>query len=165
MPVAAKTLALSRMREAAVPLTKIIYATASVTDGMLIGLGLLPRATRTPIGATMTAPVVEVGVVSGRVANVRLHSSDATRRGKEIGAKGCNLYSFVGPAVPTDPRDWRFESMVTRTIAQIVFPADVASGATVWLSARWVSARGATGPASEPVRFTLQGGPALPVAA
>ncbi|HSI36905.1 MAG TPA: hypothetical protein VK986_25185 [Tepidisphaeraceae bacterium] len=139
--------------------------TQSVTDGMLIALGLLPRAARTPIGPPTVPPVLEVGVVSGRVVNVRLHSSDSTRRGKEVGASGCNLYSYVGPIVPTDPRDWRYEGTSTRVLAQILFPADVPTGSTIWLSARWVSARGAMGPASEPVRLTLQGGSALPVAA
>jgi hypothetical protein len=54
--------------------------------------------------------------------------------------------------------------MTTRAIARLLFPDTVASGATVWLSANWVSARGRTGPACAPVRFTIQGG-ALPAAA
>jgi hypothetical protein len=164
--IAQKNLALKNMRSSAILLSKIIYATSTVTDAQLIGLGLLPRSTRTPIPAPSTAPVVEVGVVSGRLVNLRLRSADfPDRRGMEPGAKGANLYSYVGATPPADARDYHFEGMTTRTIAQIVFPADVASGATVWLSARWVSARGQLGPASAPVRFTLQGGAAVPEAA
>lgn len=163
--IATKNQAIRNMRASAILLSKIIYATSTVTDAQLLGLGLLPRATRTPIGPPTTAPIVEVGIVSGRLVNIRLHSSDSERRGMEAGARGANIYSFVGPAAPTDPRDYHFEGMSTRTIAQILFPNDVASGATVWLSANWVSARGATGPASTPVSFTLQGGAVLPEAA
>ena len=83
----------------------------------------------------------------------------------EHGAKGVNLYSYVGATPPDDSRDYRFEGMSTRTITQVLFPDSVASGALVWLSARWVSGRGQLGPASTPVSFTLQGGAALPEAA
>jgi hypothetical protein len=162
--VAAKNQSLKNMRANAILLSKIIYATPTVSDAQLVGLGLLPRSTRTPIPAPTTAPVVEVGVVAGRLVNVRLHPSDSERRGMEIGAKGANVYSFVGPTPPADPRDYHFEGMTTRTITQVLFPNTVASGATVWLSACWVSARGQTGPASAPVAFTLQGGPVLPAA-
>jgi hypothetical protein len=164
--IAQKNLALKNMRSSAILLAKIIYATPTVTDAQLIGLGLLPRSTRTPIPAPSTAPVVEIGVVSGRLVNLRLRSADyPDRRGMEPGATGANLYSYVGATPPVDSRDYHFEGMTTRTIAQIVFPADVASGAIVWLSARWISDRGATGPASTPVSFNLQGGAVLPEAA
>lgn len=163
--IAAKNLAIRNMRASAVLLAKIIYATATVTDGQLVGLGLLPRSSRVPVPAPTTAPVVEVGTVSGRLVHVRIHSSDSERRGMEAGAKGANMYSFVGAAPPTDPREYHFEGMTTRTITEIVFPNSVASGATVWLSACWVSARGATGPSSPPISFTMQGGAVLPQAA
>ena len=163
--IATRNQAVKNMRASAILLAKIIYATPTVSDAQLVGLGLLPRATRTPIPAPTTAPVVEVGVVSGRVVNLRLHPADAERRGIEAGARGANVYSYVGPTPPTDPRDYHFEGMATRAITQVLFPNDVPSGATVWLSACWVSGRGQTGPASAPVSFTLQGGAALPEAA
>ena len=164
--IADKTLALKNMRSSAILLAKIIYATPTVTDAQLIGLGLLPRSTRTPIPAPSTAPVVEVGVVSGRLVNLRLRSADfPDRRGMEPGARGANLYSYVGATPPDDSRDYHFEGMTTRTIAQILFPDSVAAGALIWLSARWVSARGQLGPASTPVSFNLQGGAVLPEAA
>jgi hypothetical protein len=163
--VAAKNLAVRNMRAGAILLSKIIYATPTVTDAQLVGLGLLPRRTHTRVGPPTTAPVVEVGVVSGRLVNVRLRPSDSRRRGIEAGARGANLYSFVGPDAPADARDYRFEGMTTRAIAQVLFPGGVPSGATVWLSARWVNNRGQTGPASAPVSFALQGGAALPAEA
>jgi hypothetical protein len=160
-----KNLSIKNMRASAILLSKIIYATQTVTDAQLVGLGLLPRSTRTPIGPPTTSPIVEIGVVTGRVVNLRLHSSDSERRGIEAGCKGANLYSFVGAEPPTDPRDYHFDGMTTRTITQILFPNSVPTGALVWLSACWVTARGATGPASVPVSVPLQGGAVLPEAA
>ena len=88
-----------------------------------------------------------------------------TGRGKPFGAVGANVFSFVGETAPTDPRQYHFEGMATRTITQVLFPNSVASGAMVWLSACWVSARGQTGMACAPVSFTLQGGAVLAAAA
>jgi len=163
--VAAKNLALKNMRASAVQLSKIIYATNTVTDDMLIGLGLLPRSTRTPIPAPTEAPVLEVTSVVGRVVNIRVHgAAPDSKRGKIPGAVQANVYSFVGDAPPDDPRAYHFEGGTTRAISKILFPNTVASGATVWLTACWVSGRGESGPACQAVPFTLQGGNVLPEA-
>jgi hypothetical protein len=162
--IAEKNDALRAMRSMAINLAKIIYATGTVTDGQLIGLGLLPRSGRSPVPPPTDAPVLEVGVVSGRLVNVRVHAAGSERRGKPAGAIGANIYSYVGETPPADPRAYHFEGMTTRTRAQVLFPDTVASGATVWLSANWVSARGQTTQSCAPVRFTVQGG-ALPAAA
>jgi hypothetical protein len=164
--IAGKDLALRNMRHAAVPLAKIIYATGTVTDAQLIGLGLLPRASFAPVGPAPTAPALEVGAVTGRRVQIRLRPAGGEGRPAIFpGSKGANVYSFVGPAAPAEQREWHFEGLATRGNAQVLFPDDVPSGATVWLSACWVSNRGATGPACEPVPFTLQGGGVLPEAA
>jgi hypothetical protein len=69
---------------------------------------------------------------------------------------------FVGDEPPADPRDYDFWGLAPRATAEIVFPDDVPSGGTVWVSAAWVSKRGKQGMASLPVRVTIQGGPVLP---
>jgi hypothetical protein len=163
--VATKNASILAMRAMAINLAKIIYATPTVTDAQLIDLGLLPRSSRSPVPPPADAPVLEVGVVSGRLVNVRVHAGGSERRGKPVGAVGANVYSYVGQAPPADPRDYHFEGMTTRTITQLLFPDTVAGGATVWLSACWVSARGATSPACAPVPFAIQGGGTLPAAA
>jgi len=68
-----------------------------------------------------------------------------------FGAKGADIYSFVGAEAPTDPNEYRFEGMTTRATVDILFPNSVASGATVWLSARWISSRGQKSQASYPL--------------
>lgn len=163
--IAGKNAALRAMRASAINLAKIIYSTLTVTDQQLIDLGLLPRPTRTPVGPPNVAPVVEVGTVVGRLVDIRVHAQGTERRGFPFGAKGANVYSFVGPTAPDDPRAYHFEGMTTRGITQIQFPNTVPGGATVWLSACWVSNRGATSPASAPMSFAIQGGGSLPEAA
>jgi hypothetical protein len=165
MAIAGKNSAIRAMRTSAVLLSRIVYATATVTDAQLVGLGLSPRATRQPIPVPATPPVVETVSVVGRLVTVRLHGADTERRGKPFGAVAANVYSYVGAAPPADPRDYHFEGTATRTITQIQFPNTVAGGATVWLSACWVSARGQTSPASAPLGVTIQGGGTLPMAA
>jgi hypothetical protein len=163
--VAGKNSAIRAMRASAILLARIVYATPAVTDAQLVGLGLLPRSTRQPIPVPNTPPVVETVSVVGRLVTVRLHGAETERRGKPFGAVGANVYSYVGSAPPADPRDYHFEGTATRTITRIQFPDTVAGGATVWLSARWISARGQTGPACAPVGVTIQGGGTLPMAA
>lgn len=163
--VAGMNTALRAMRASAMNLARIIYSTSTVTDQQLVDLGLLPRPSRTPRPVPSTPPVVEVTSVMNRLVGVRIHAADTERRGLPFGAKGANVYSFVGPTAPTDPLAYHFEGMTTRSITQIQFPNTVAGGATVWLSACWVSARGETSPASAPMSFTIQGGGSLPEAA
>ena len=162
--IEAKNLAIKNMRASAILLSKIIYATATVTDTQLVGLGLLPRSGRAPIPVPAIPPTVEVISVMGRVVKIRVHDLETERRGLPFGASGANIYSFVGADAPTDPRAYHFEGMTTRAVNNIIFPDSVASGATVWLSAQWVSNRGQVSVGSTPISFTIQGG-AIPAAA
>jgi hypothetical protein len=97
--------------------------------------------------------------------NIRVSDKDSSSgRSKAPGARGADIYSYVGEQPPTDPRAYHYERFASRTALQITFPNNIPSGATVWLSARWVSARGETSVGSAPIRFTLQGGPILAAA-
>lgn len=160
--VAGKNAALRAMRQGAMRLSRILYATPTVSDQQLVEVGLLPRATRTPVAGPADAPALRVVAVSGRLVSVHVREANSTRRGMAPGARGANLYSFVGDRPPVDPRDYHFEALTTRARTQITFSDTTPSGATVWLSACWVSTRGQTSPCSSPVSFTLQGGSALP---
>jgi len=157
--VQSKNLAIANMRAKAILLSKIIYATETVSDGQLLSLGLLPRPTRQPRAVPSNEPTVHILSVIGRWVKLRVREAGSSRRGLPFGAVGCNLYTFVGPETPTDPRAYHFEKMTTRAITDIVFPNDVASGATVWVSAAWVNKRGKTSTGSAPTSLTLQGGP------
>lgn len=156
--VQAKNVALQNMRNSAIQLGRIIYATATVNDSQLVALGLLPRVSPSPRPMPTTPPTVEVIVVMGRTVKIRVRDLTSGRRGLPVGTIGVNVYSFVGAEAPTDPRAYHFEGMTTRATPDILFPDTVASGATVWLSACWVGPRGYVGIACTPISFTLQGG-------
>lgn len=155
--VAATQQAVKAMRAEAILLSKIIYATPTVTDAQLINLGLLPRPTFAPVPAPTQSPALTVTATSGRIVDFKLQRVDALK-GKAPGAKAANIYSFIGAAPPTDIELFKFEGMTTRNISRLEFPATVATGVTVWLTACWVSERGYTGPACAPISFILPGG-------
>ena len=156
--------ALRAVRLVAAMLASIASATATVSDAELMALGLLPRPTRTKRSAPDEAPVVSVAQVIGRRVTVRIAARSGETR-KPIGCLGAYLYVFAGEEPPSDARLYHFEGMFPRKTATITFPDSVASGSTAWVSAAWVSRRGKTSPACNPVRVTIQGGPVLAAAA
>ena len=157
--IEAKNIALRAMRAEAILLSKIIYATATVNDSQLIALGLLPRPTRQRVGPPVDAPVVDIVSVVGNTVKVRLHAAgDSSKRGKPDGVDGAAMYSFVGAVPPADEATWQFEGITSRTKNEIVFPASVAPGSQVWLTAFWFNERKEQGPAATKVTTNLQGG-------
>jgi hypothetical protein len=151
--------AINAMRANAIMLAKICYGTSTVTDPMLVDLGLLPRTVPTPRPVPVDAPVVEYVSCNGWLVNIRLHGAPPdSRRGKPFGATAANIFTFVGNEPPTDPTAYFYQGTATRPITQVQFPTTVAKGATVWISACWVSARGERGPGSTPISCTIQGG-------
>jgi hypothetical protein len=156
-----KNLDIRTMRTMAINLAKIIYATPTVNDAQLVALGLLPRTVPTPIPPAMNPPVLEVISVSGRMVNVRIHQSTTESARKPFGSAGAQVFSFVGPDAPTDPTQYHYEGLATRRKFSVVFPNSVPTGATAWLAAAWLSQRGQSGIACNPVQVTVQGGPVL----
>ena len=157
--IQAKDIAVRNVQREAALLAKIVYATSSVTDVQLLALGLLPRRSPLPRPVPEVAPMLELVSVSGRVAKVRFHNTEAeTSRGKAPGTVGVALYSYVGPLAPADPAAYKFEGLATRAVTEIVFPNAVVSGAKVWISGQWISARGQTSIGSAPITFNLPGG-------
>jgi hypothetical protein len=156
-----KNIALKDVRDMAVDLARIVYATPSVSDAQLISLGLLPRPTYGPVPVAMTPPFVEVISVMGRLVKIRIHSAAPDESRKPNGSIGAQVYTFVGPDAPTDPTQYQFQGIATRGICEISFPNSVASGATAWIAAAWISRRGIAGVACTPVPVTIQGGPVL----
>lgn len=166
-PVAieAKNIALNNMRRQAINLAKIIYSTATVNDAQLISLGLLPRNLPTPAPIPNVPPVLDVLSVSGRLVKLRVHQAEGESGRKPYGTAGAQVYTYVGATAPTDPREYHYEGLATREKFDVLFPNTVASGATVWIAAGWVTQRGIPCIACTPVQVTLQGGPVLAAAA
>jgi hypothetical protein len=156
--VESKNAAKQLLKTASAQIAAMITAMPTVTNAQLLALRLNERIIPQPRPVPAIPPILEVISVSGRLVHVRVHDTETESRGLPFGAIGANIYSFVGPEAPADPRIYHFEGMTTRSKTEILFPDTVATGATIWLSACWVSARGQTSIGSVPISFTLQGG-------
>lgn len=155
-----KNTAVKSMQRSARYLSSIINAKETVDDAQLMALGLLPRAKRTRREAPRTPPRVNVVGVDGRIVKLKISDADATAAlSKARNAVASQLFAYVGEAAPADASAFRFVGNFSRVNATVLFPDHVPSGATVWLSARWISARGEASPASPAMSFTIQGGP------
>ena len=162
--IEAKNIAKKILMDATIDVARTITAVATVSDAQLLELGLNERPNPQPRPVPEEPPVIEVVSVIGRIAKVRIHDGASESRKKPLGAIGANIYSFVGVEAPTDPRAYHYEGLATRATFDIEFDISVPGGATIWLSAQWVSARGQMSVGSTPIPFTLQGG-ATPAAA
>ena len=147
-----------QLKRASAELAAIITNTRLVDDGQIIALRMNPRRSPQRRSVPQNSPRIEVISVIGRVVNILLFDPESTSRGMPFGAFSAQIYSFVGQAPPENPREYHHEGPTTRARAQLIFPNDVPSGATIWLSANWVSKRGEVGIGSAPISFTLQGG-------
>jgi hypothetical protein len=157
--VARKNILIKAMQRSAKNLSAIVRAKPGITDPQLISLGLLPRTRRTRRNAPGAPPAVRVLSVRERVVKIRVCDRDSgSGRSKPFAATGSLIFSYVGEQPPTDPSEYRYECFAPRTTTRITFPSGVRSGATIWLSARWVTARAEMSVASAPICFNLQGG-------
>jgi hypothetical protein len=140
-------------------LARIIQANPAVSDTQRFDLGLPIRQMPAPIPPPGEAPDVDVKSVSGRTITARIHRDTGTRRGKPPGVAGANVYSFVGTTPPASLNDWKLEGHASRTNRiEVVLPAEVPGGSTVWLCASWYNPRGQAGPTSAPVSTNIPGG-------
>jgi len=57
-----------------------------------------------------------------------------------------------------DPSAYSFYGTVSRTVVDIVFPADVPAGTTVFITGYWINTRAESSPAATPVSARLAGG-------
>lgn len=139
---------------------RTIQGTITVTNAERYALGLTVRdVLPSPIPPPASAPDIDIISVSGRTVKIRLHdSTSSARRGRPPGVAGASLFSHVGPTPPAALSDWRFEGNVTRTTIGIVFDAEVANGATVWIAAFWFNAKTQAGPTSSPISTNVPGG-------
>lgn len=157
--VARKNVAVKSMQRRASDLRGIITSTEAVSNAQLLALGLLPRSRRTRRNPPELAPRVRMVSTLGRVATIRVcDAGSGGGRSKPFAAIGAEVFSYVGEESPARPSDYKFEQLTTRTTATITLPNDVANGATIWISARWVTRRGEYSTASVPTRFSLAGG-------
>jgi hypothetical protein len=152
------------LKRASARLASMVSAQQTVDAGQLVLLHMNPRATPQRRHLPQNPPRIEVVSVVGRIVRIRLRDPGSTSRGMPFGAFQAQVFSYVGESAPENPRQYHYEGPSSRAKATLIFPNDVPSGATIWLSANWVSKRGEVGIGSTPVSFTLQGGAIVPAA-
>lgn len=107
---------------------------------------------RTPIGPPTTAPTGRVEAVE-RLEHL-IYFTDGLRRAKPKGVMGCRIYNYVGDTIPTDPKEFKFLDVASRSPLQVTYSAEEAGKAAHYLL-RWVTATGEVGPWSSIVSATI----------
>lgn len=127
-----------------------IQARSATTDAERGALGLtIPDMTPTRVGPPETRPILSIDA-SQRLRH-SLHFVDEatpTRRAKPHGVASIQIWTAVraaGAPAPTDPADFRFAGLATRTPTRIELTGADA-GKTAYYMARWVNARAVVGP-------------------
>lgn len=141
-------------------LAGIIQSFPGTTNAKRIDLGLPVRGTEpTPIPVPAKAPQVLIQSVDGRAVRLRLVDVDnPIRRGKPAGVSGAAIFSYIGATPPGELAEWTFELNSGKTVVDLEFPATVAAGTTVYLTAFWFNPRKQAGPIADPVSTNLPGG-------
>jgi len=141
-------------------LAAIIQAFPGTTNEMRSDLGLTVRDTEpTPVPVPETSPILSILSTLGRTVKIRLRDADSpTNRGKPASAIGATLLSFVGEDPPADTLDWSFLANTGRTQVELDFPATIAAGSKVWITAFWFNSRKESGNAAAPQSTRLSDG-------
>lgn len=158
--VAAKNAAKKAARADAIRLAAIIKATSTVTDQMLIDLGLNVRKQPTPIPPPTEIPNVDVERVDGNVVTLRVHG-EGSLRAKPPHVVAAGVFTHVGAEPPADPLQWQYRGVATRTKFVVDFP-ESATALTVWITAAWQNAKGEAGPGCDPMQVNLPATPVMP---
>jgi hypothetical protein len=146
------------LRTLAGKFNKIVQANQDVTDGQKSALGLTVARGRTATPTPESSPSIHVRSVVAHRVSVRLSQMHSESRGRPARTTGAMILAFLGEQPPSDLNDWTMIKLVTTTLFTLDFPASLAPGTQVWLTARWISNRLALGPASSPICTHLQGG-------
>ena len=134
-----------------------IQKRTGTTDAQRGGLGVtIPDTDPTPVAPPTTAPVLNI-VTTERLRHVVEASKTAPEGGglgKPAGVRGVQLWRKIGDPPPGGESDFEFVNEFTRTRMPLDFQMS-RGGQTVYYQARWVSARGETGPWGELVSATV----------
>lgn len=136
---------------------KKIYADTNISDSELAGFGLPKRdRIRTSSPDPESAPIVRVEYFN---LKHRIHFRDKetpNRRAKPFGMEGCEIWHYIGDAMPTSEKDFRYVETARKTPLRIDYRMEDA-GKSVFYLMRWKSKNGERGGWSETVEATING--------
>lgn len=161
--IQAKNDAKAALTEETRKLVKIIQGYPNTTNEMRVDLGItVPDVEPTPVPQPEFAPSLTIVSVMGRTVKIRLRDvENPDRRGKPTGVQGATVLSYVGEEPPADPGDWSWSFNTSKTVDEVTFPATVAAGSKVWITAVWFNARKQNSPAAAAQSTNISGGLAM----
>ena len=134
---------------------QMIKGSPAVDNQAKIELGLRVDATRTPIPAPESAPVLTLkGVKSGEHVLTYADENTPESKAKPPGASNIEIYRYVGAQATADPEQATFVGAFSRNPIKQSFSAAEANR-TVTYFARWRTARGLVGPWSAPIAMGI----------
>ena len=136
-----------------------VRSNPSVSNSLKMSIGLhIPDSSPTQSQPPQTRAVLTVISSDGRSVRVRIADElTPNQKAKPASASEYEVFSFVGESAPADLAAWSYQGQGTRNVFDVTFPATVASGAKVWLVARWCNRKGQPGPQSQPVAAMIVG--------
>jgi hypothetical protein len=151
----AKNAAREALRDMAADLAKIIDGTSTVTDQMKFDLGLSVSGSRHPVPVPGEEPNLIVDAVAANRVSVSVKPISGKRRGKPVNVAGVKFFSYVGEEPTNNIQQWTEQGSTSKAKFEIVFPLSLEPFTKVWLSACWLNAKFATGPACTPLAVNL----------
>lgn len=140
------------------PLVRRLQASPSVDDAERAALGITVAAPPGPIGPPTSNPVVTIEC--GRRLQHTINFTDSatpTKKAKPAGVLGAEIWVAILPIsspTPTDPDDFSFVSIDTRTPYVLDFDG-TDGGKNAHYILRWVNPTGEKGPWSETATATI----------
>jgi len=134
-----------------------LYADTNIPDSELAGFGLPKRdriRTASPNPESSPFGRVEYGKLTHYI-----HFRDKetpNRRAKPFGMEGCEIWHYIGDAMPTSEKDFRYVETARKTPLRIDYRMEDA-GKSVFYLMRWKSKNGERGGWSETVEATING--------
>jgi hypothetical protein len=150
--IQAKHDAESVLRKFARVLVGITRAAPQVSDEQISKLNLRRRKRKpSSIPRPQRAPRILAGNPVGTTIPLRLRDPDApSSRGMPRDVQAATIFTFVGEFPPASRDDWSLGKGMSRANFDLQFPATLAPGTKVWITAQYYNNRGA-GPFAEPV--------------
>lgn len=154
--VAAKDVARANLVASARQLAQIARKYPGITNDLLSDAGLtVPDPIPSPIPAPTTVPVLSL-IASGSLSQVlRFRDSVLSNpRSKPDGVTSLQLFVKIGTEAPASPADCTFVGNFSRMPMTVSFDgADALKNA--YYIARWINAKGQTGPQSDVLTVTI----------
>jgi hypothetical protein len=127
----------------------------TLTDQQRYDLSITIRANPTRIARPDSTPELMVLSMNARRLKLLAQRIDTLGLGKPKGVAGVSVFYFIGERPAADAAQWTLLTNSSRARIDVLLPATVTPGTTVWLAARYFNPRSQAGPSSNPISVTV----------